>query len=470
MPVNISRAPAPGGGLVVEADVGADAGDVDQAPAGCVGDAGGAGEVERGAPVGAEQRGRHVGDEAVDEPGVDERARAASAPPSTSAWSTPRPRAARAWRRGRRRRRSARGRHGEHLGAGAQPRRSAASGAASVVTTRVGRETGSNSGPSAGTRPRPSSSTRSGWRHGGGVDVARGEARAGRRARCRHRRPPPANRRAGGGRRRGPAAPVIHCDEPSRRGDATVEAHRGLHDGEGAPEAPVHEVRRERAGGVVGADTDVDVDAGRRGGGRALPRHLRVGILERDDDPGDARLDQRVDARAAVRPWCEHGSSVTYTVAPRARSPAARERLHLGVRRRPGGWVAPSPTTSPSRTTTRSRPTGWRRGPRRPVPAGASARRMSSASATTWSSSPSVPRWAVSRSVQEPTTDGPGSRSAISSPSPIRTLTVGPGFSPGRPHGWRPWARGLPGALVLRLPPVGTLPDPEGISWLSGEL
>ena len=76
MPVNI-RPPTSGDGwgLVLEAHVGADPGDVDQPPAGRVGDAGGAGEVERGATVAPEQRRRDVGDEPVDETVLDQRRR-----------------------------------------------------------------------------------------------------------------------------------------------------------------------------------------------------------------------------------------------------------------------------------------------------------------------------------------------------------------------------------------------------------
>ncbi len=37
-------------------------------------------------------------------------------------------------------------------------------------------------------------------------------------------------------------------------------------------------------------------------------------------------------AHGGVTPWCEHGSSVTYMVAPRARVAGARDGLGLGVR------------------------------------------------------------------------------------------------------------------------------------------
>ena len=36
-------------------------------------------------------------------------------------------------------------------------------------------------------------------------------------------------------------------------------------------------------------------------------------------------------AQGGVRPWCEHGSSVTYSVAPRASAPASAKRHHFGM-------------------------------------------------------------------------------------------------------------------------------------------
>src|SRR3990170_5717245 len=56
-------------------------------------------------------------------------------------------------------------------------------------------------------------------------------------------------------------------------------------------------------------------------------------------------------AQGGVRPWCGQGSSVTYIVAPRARSPACR-RATTSACGPGGGWVAPSPTISPPATMT----------------------------------------------------------------------------------------------------------------------
>src|SRR5690348_5142167 len=47
-------------------------------------------------------------------------------------------------------------------------------------------------------------------------------------------------------------------------------------------------------------------------------------------------------------------------------------------------------------------------------------------------------------------------------PSPIRTLTVGSGFSPDQPHGWWPWARGLPQAVPAVTAGRDLHPNPEG--------
>ena len=82
MPVNISPLlrSATEAGLVVEAHVVAEAGDVDELQPGCVGDRRRAGEAERGAAVGAEDRRRDVGDEPIDQPRVEQRARELRAP------------------------------------------------------------------------------------------------------------------------------------------------------------------------------------------------------------------------------------------------------------------------------------------------------------------------------------------------------------------------------------------------------
>src|SRR5947209_17444161 len=91
---------------------------------------------------------------------------------------------------------------------------------------------------------------------------------------------------------------------------------------------------------------------------------------------------------------------------------------------------------------------------------------MSSVSATT-TCDPSPHLLARGGSGRQPTTR----TRRLSWPSPIRTLTVGPGFRPGRPHDRMPWARGLPGfksphyngETAAWLPPVGTCTQPRGL-------
>ena len=138
----------------------------------------------------------------------------------------------------------------------------------------------------------------------------------------------------------------------------TVDAHRGLEQAEAASGAPVHEVRREREARVVGADPDVDGDPllpQLRDAAR--PAHVRIGILERDDDPGDARLDQRLGARRRaplVRAGLERdvGGRAAGAVAGRARGPRLRR-----ARRRGAAWRPPRPPRRRGRS--RIRPTGW---------------------------------------------------------------------------------------------------------------
>ncbi len=72
-------------------------------------------------------------------------------------------------------------------------------------------------------------------------------------------------------------------------------------------------------------------------------------------------------AQGGERPKCEHGSSVTYSVAPRAASPARRSASGSACGR-PPACVQPRPTMTPSLTTTA--PTaGLRPGAALPAPA-----------------------------------------------------------------------------------------------------
>ena len=118
------------------------------------------------------------------------------------------------------------------------------------------------------------------------------------------------------------AAPVIHWLSPFDERRAAVEAGGELH----AHPRPAARHARDEAdvefARLVLAQAEVDVDAGRAQAVAAM-RLLRIGIAHRGDDARDAGGQDRVDARrrAAV---ALHGSSVTYSVAPRGSWPRAR--------------------------------------------------------------------------------------------------------------------------------------------------
>ena len=65
-----------------------------------------------------------------------------------------------------------------------------------------------------------------------------------------------------------------------------------------------------------------------------MPRAVdeRIRILDRDHGARECRPSATRGAHGPVRPMWQHGSSVQYSVAPRARSPASRQREDLGVR------------------------------------------------------------------------------------------------------------------------------------------
>ena len=224
--------------------------------------------------------------------------------------------------------------------------------------------------------------------------------------------------------------------DPLRRavagGDATVEAHGRLHHREGAPEPAVHEVRRERAGGGVGADADVDGDAEVAQLGDALPGDLRVGILERDHDPGDAGLGQRDHAgsgAALVRAGLERG------VDGGAAGPVAglAQGLDLGVRtagRLRGALADDLAVAHDDRADPRigrGPPAGGLAPGQRPVHELGVGGHLSCCSV-------SPGRLGLEPCRRGRSDDGPAAHLARlrcrswSAPSPIRTLTVGPGF------------------------------------------
>ena len=105
--------------------------------------------------------------------------------------------------------------------------------------------------------------------------------------------------------------------------------------------------------------------------GDAPAGDLRVGVVDADDDPGDAGVDEGVGARRRCGRGGEHGSRVTYTVAPAASAPAAAAPGDASAWRPPGGSVAPSKRRAVGRdehrTDPRVRRRRWPRTPRRPA-------------------------------------------------------------------------------------------------------
>ena len=80
-----------------------------------------------------------------------------------------------------------------------------------------------------------------------------------------------------------------------RRG-AAVEGGRELEHDVGPAGAAVLQVRRELCTHLVRAHADGDVDPRGTQPSDALSPHVRVGVLDADDDPGDAGSDDRVGA------------------------------------------------------------------------------------------------------------------------------------------------------------------------------
>ena len=236
-----------------------------------------------------------------------------------------------------------------------------------------------------------------------------------------------------------------------------VEAHRRL-DQAPRPAGPaVVQVRRQRPPRARGTRPDLDVEPGRAEPCEPAPCDPRVRVLERHHDAPDAGCDQRVGARRRatfVRARLEGdvGGAVPSPL------PRRLERVGLGV----GCPRASVPPLAGDRAVLVDDDTadpGIRR--RGPTAVLALCHRPGDQVAVRGLHR----RTSISGSLDRCRDLGRGDGAAGTpraarrrTPSPIRTLTVGPGFSPGQPHGWRPWARGLPQATpcCLRSPPVGT--------------
>ena len=141
------------------------------------------------------------------------------------------------------------------------------------------------------------------------------------------------------------------------------------------------EVRRQLLGDGGGLDADGDVDAGGPQGGDPGAGDQRVGILDADDDPGDAGgHDRRRRTAASARGGCRARACVT-SVAPRAASPAAASATRSACGP-PGGWVAPVAMIEPSPDTTTAPTQGFGAVLVRTVAAAAMAARMAAVSST----------------------------------------------------------------------------------------
>ena len=192
---------------------------------------------------------------------------------------------------------------------------------------------------------------------------------------------------------------------------------------------------------------------------RAIPRPAtpRVGIAERDDDRGDARLDQRLRAGRGVAVVVARLER-TYAVAPAARSPAARSAATSACGPVGTGPVAPSPTISPSRAMTQptagqgavcaARAVGERDRP------AASALRRVDASAP--GPRPRVPVSRTGDGERRRQTHAPGAYAVVPTLSHPDSDRRPRSFTWSAPR----WLRGVRGLS----PPVGTFTQPRGLS------
>ena len=89
---------------------------------------------------------------------------------------------------------------------------------------------------------------------------------------------------------------------------ASIDGDRELHQHRGPPALEARDKSGVEALGLVSEQALFDLDAGGAQTAYALSVGARIGVAHRDDDPGDPRLANRVDARrrpAMVRAWLE---------------------------------------------------------------------------------------------------------------------------------------------------------------------
>ena len=255
--------------------------------------------------------------------------------------------------------------------------------------------------------------------------------------------------------------------EPARRavggGDPTVDARRDLGDDERpAGAAVMRDTARDRAPRA----------RRRRRRSRRRPRRAAARTRRRRRADRDLRARRRrgstpaaisASAHGGVRPWCEHGSSVTYAVAPRARSPACAQRAGFGVR--VAGRLGRARGRRPRRRgRARSRPRDWARcgGERRrrpPAPGPSPRRRARSLTRVRPAGRGNDDR--PGRRARESGATAENGVDALSHPDSDRRPRNHTWSAPG----WRPGVRGLGlGPRASSSPPVGTFTQPRGLS------
>ena len=143
-------------------------------------------------------------------------------------------------------------------------------------------------------------------------------------------------------RPRHPARRAVAARDQAVAGYGDLELH------ERAPLRHAQDVAGGHPACLLGAQPEIDRHAGLAQQGEPLAGHLagwgRWWRTRRASMPA-ARI---ASAQGGVRPWCEQGSSVTYMVWPRARSPA-RFSTCASACGRPPRWVQPRAITSPVR-------------------------------------------------------------------------------------------------------------------------
>ena len=232
---------------------------------------------------------------------------------------------------------------------------------------RPGAESSTASGPSAasaaaGRRRRGSTDGRGRRPRASAADRRRGSSRIRRRSRR--------SRRVRDGSRRfaPPVIAVVRCASPRRHAPSRLSATFMVTNGRRVRMVEKRRVQPRRLA--------LTPTRRRRRASRRWPspgRDERIRILIRRRRPPDAGVDDR-GAHGPVRPVWLHGSSVQYSVAPRAAIPASASAWTSACGRPPAG--CPVPTTTPSSSTTTAPTIGLGLVRPRPRSARASARAM----------------------------------------------------------------------------------------------